>query len=105
MEQEQGFSSGKTDRLLEDIQALQPTYFCAVPRVYEKIYKTIMDNINKRGTLVKKLFDLALKVKKDNYEKYGKLTHALFDSIFFNKIRNSFGGKLCDIKWRSWFKT
>ena len=89
-----GFSSGKTDRLLEDIQALQPTYFCAVPRVYEKIYKTIMDNINKRGTLVKKLFDLALKVKIDNYEKYGKLTHAFFDPIFFNKIKNLFGGKI-----------
>ena len=89
-----GFSSGKTDRLLEDIQALQPTYFCAVPRVYEKIYKTIMDNINKRGTLVKKLFDLALKVKIDNYERYGKLTHAFFDPIFFNKIKNLFGGKI-----------
>ena len=36
-----GFSSGSTNRLLEDIQELHPTYFCAVPRVYEKIYKTI----------------------------------------------------------------
>ena len=39
-----GFSSGKTDRLLEDIQALQPTYFCAVPRVYEKIYTNYINN-------------------------------------------------------------
>jgi len=54
-----------------------------------------MDNISSKGPFVKKLFDAALNIKIKNYEKYGKLTHALFDSIFFNKIRNSFGGKLC----------
>ena len=32
-----GFSCGDTRLLLDDVQALQPTYFCAVPRVYEKI--------------------------------------------------------------------
>ena len=90
-----GFSSGNTSRLLEDVQALQPTYFCAVPRVYEKIYKTIMDNIASKGPFIKKLFDNALSIKINNYERYGKLNHALFDIIFFNKIRNLFGGKLC----------
>jgi long-chain acyl-CoA synthetase len=89
-----GFSSGNTSRLLEDIQALQPTYFCAVPRVYEKIYQTIMDTISKKGFLIKKLFDKALEIKINNYEKYGKLNHAFFDPIFFNKIRNLFGGKM-----------
>ena len=90
-----GFYSGDTNRLIEDMRVLQPTYFSAVPRVYEKIYKSIMDNISSKGPFVKKLFDTALNIKIKNYEKYGKLTHALFDSIFFNKIRNSFGGKLC----------
>ena len=89
-----GFSSGNTSRLLEDIQALQPTYFCAVPRVYEKIYQTIMDTISKKGFLIKKIFDKALEIKINNYEKYGKLSHAFFDPIFFNKIRNLFGGKM-----------
>ena len=89
-----GFSSGSTNRLLEDIQELHPTYFCAVPRVYEKIYKTIMDNIASKGPLIKKLFDNALKIKINNLEKYGKFNHAFFDLIFFNKIRNLFGGKL-----------
>ena len=90
-----GFYSGDTNRLIEDMRVLQPTYFSAVPRVYEKIYKSIMDNISSKGPFVKKLFDAALNIKIKNYEKYGKLTHLLFDSIFFNKIRNSFGGKLC----------
>ena len=63
---------------------------------YEKIYKTIMDNIDKKGPIIKRLFHIALNTKIKNYEKYGKLTHAFFDPIFFNKIRNLFGG---EIKW------
>ena len=89
-----GFSSGNTNRLLEDVQQLQPTYFCAVPRVYEKIYQTILDTISKKGYFIKKLFDKALAIKIYNYEKYGTLSHALFDPIFFNKIKNLFGGKM-----------
>ena len=89
-----GFFSGNASRLLEDVQALKPTYFCAVPRVYEKIYNGIMEKISKKGAIIKKLFNAALKLKISNYEKYGKLSHALFDPIFFNQIRNSFGGKM-----------
>ena len=89
-----GFSCGNTNKLLEDVQALQPTYFCAVPRVYEKIYKSIIDKVTAKGPFIKKLFDTALSIKINNYEKYGKLNHAFFDPIFFNQIRNTLGGKL-----------
>jgi len=89
-----GFSSGSLTRLLEDIQNLKPTYFCAVPRVYEKIYSTILENVSKKGVIVKKLFDTALNIKINNYEKYGKLDHAFYDLIFFNKIKNLMGGEL-----------
>ena len=89
-----GYYSGNTSRLLEDIQALKPTYLCGVPRLYERIYKTIMDTINNKGTLYKKLFNKALAIKIYNYEKYGKLSHAFFDKIFFNKIKNILGGKV-----------
>ena len=89
-----GFSSGSLQRLLEDIQYLKPTYFCAVPRVYEKIYSLIMENINKKGTIIKKLFEVGLDIKVNNYEKYGKLDHVFYDLIFFNKIKNLMGGEL-----------
>jgi long-chain acyl-CoA synthetase len=88
-----GYYSGSTSRLFEDLQELKPTFFCAVPRIYERIYNKIMDDINKKGPLFKKTFDKALAVKKYNYEKYGKLSHPFFDLIFFNKIRNLLGGK------------
>ena len=90
-----GYYSGSTSRLLEDIQALKPTYLSGVPRLYERIYKTIVDNVNKKGTLYKKLFNKALAIKIYNYEKYGKLNHAFFDPIFFNEIKNLLGGKIC----------
>jgi long-chain acyl-CoA synthetase len=53
-----------------------------------------MNNINKKGFFIKKIFDKALEIKINNYEKYGKLSHAFFDPIFFNKTRNLFGGKM-----------
>jgi long-chain acyl-CoA synthetase len=89
-----GFSSGSITRLLEDVQHLKPTYFCAVPRVYEKIYSTILENVSKKGVIVKKLFEMGLNIKINNYEKYGKLDHAFYDLIFFNKIKNLMGGEL-----------
>ena len=89
-----GFYAGDPNKLLEDLQALKPTYFCAVPRVFEKIYGTIMNNINSKSPLIIKLFNMALNIKLNNYEKYGKLSHAFFDPIFFNKIKNMFGGEL-----------
>ena len=89
-----GFYSGSTVKLLEDIQELKPTYFCAVPRIFERIYQKIMDIINKKGVLFKKIFDKALAIKLYNYKKYGKLNHALFDPTIFSIIKNLFGGKV-----------
>ena len=89
-----GYYSGNASRLLEDIQALKPTYICGVPRIFERIYKNIMDTISNKGSLYKKLFDKALAIKIYNYEKYGKLNHSFFDQIFFNKIKNIVGGNV-----------
>ena len=89
-----GFYSGNTKNLLDDTQVLKPTYFVAVPRIYEKIYQSIMDDINKERFLFKKIFYKALDIKLHNYEKYGVLSHAFFDPIFFKKIKNLFGGKV-----------
>ena len=91
---EVGYFSGSTSTLLDDIQELKPTYFCAVPRIYERIYQTIMDIFNKKGTLYKKILEKALAIKLYNYKKYGKLNHAFFDKIIFNEIKNLFGGKV-----------
>ena len=89
-----GYHSGSIERLIEDAQELNPTIICAVPRIFQKFYNTIMDNAAKKGMLYKKIFDRALTIKIYNYEKYGRLSHILFDPIFFDQIKNLFGGKL-----------
>ena len=89
-----GYFSGNNNRFLDDIQTLKPTYFCAVPRIYERLYQVIMDIVNKKSTFYKIIFDKALATKIHNYDKYGKLSHSFFDPIFFNEIKNLFGGKI-----------
>jgi long-chain acyl-CoA synthetase len=89
-----GYYSGSNDRLIEDAQALRPTMFVAVPRIFERIHQSILDMASKKGAFYKKLFDKALAIKLYNYEKYGTLSHALFDPIFFNKAKNLLGGRV-----------
>jgi len=89
-----GFYSGSISRLYEDVQELKPTYFCAVPRIYDRIIQKISDSISKKGFLYQKIFNKALDIKINNFEKYGKLNHAFFDPIFFNEIKNLLGGKV-----------
>jgi long-subunit acyl-CoA synthetase (AMP-forming) len=36
---------GDTRKLLEDCAVLRPTVFCAVPRVYERVYSGVMDKV------------------------------------------------------------
>ena len=53
-----------------------------------------MDNIDKKGKIVKKLFETALDIKVNNYENYGKLDHAFYDLIFINNIKKLMGREL-----------
>ena len=48
-----GYFSGNNNRFLDDIQTLKPTYFCAVPRIYERLYQVIMDIVNKKVLFIK----------------------------------------------------
>ena len=89
-----GYYSGSNDRLIEDAQALRPTMFVAVPRIFEKIHQLVLDMASKKGAFFKKLFDKALAIKLYNFEKYGRLSHALFDQIFFNKAKDLLGGRV-----------
>jgi long-chain acyl-CoA synthetase len=89
-----GYYNGDVSKLEDDYQALQPTYLCSVPRIYERINLQVKESVSKKGELYKKLFEKALEIKIYNYKKYGKLTHAFFDPIFFNDIKKKFGGKI-----------
>lgn len=40
-----GYYSGDTRHLLDDCQALKPTVFAGVPRVYERVYSGVIDKV------------------------------------------------------------
>jgi long-chain acyl-CoA synthetase len=55
--------------LLEDIQALQPTMFVSVPRLWNRIYDSVMSTIAASSTIQQKLFQWAYAAKKGALDK------------------------------------
>lgn len=88
-----GFYSGDITKIKEDIQALKPTFFASVPRLYNKIYDGVVDGMNKQTGIKKMLIDWAVNSKLKNLID-SNFTHRIFDLLVFNKIRNAFGGNL-----------
>ncbi|KAG4095044.1 acetyl-CoA synthetase-like protein [Neocallimastix lanati (nom. inval.)] len=88
-----GFYQGDTHKILEDVAALRPTLFASVPRLLNRIYDAVWDNINKKGGITAWLFNLAYNSKKRGLKR-GRNTHWLWDRIVFNNIRNKLGGNV-----------
>ena len=44
-----GFYQGDTLKLLDDLQALRPTVFVSVPRLYNRFYDKIVGGANAKG--------------------------------------------------------
>lgn len=90
-------------KLPHDIKSIKPTIFLAPPRMWERVYTTMSNEINKRPQAVRKMFygALGLGLKAAEYRAQGKSTPlwmraplAAADALVFRKIRNRFGGQL-----------
>ncbi|KAF7149555.1 hypothetical protein RHSIM_Rhsim02G0242900 [Rhododendron simsii] len=91
-----GFWRGDVKLLTEDLGALKPSIFCAVPRVLDMIYTGLKNKISS-GSLVKRsLFDIAYRSKLDRMKKGMKHAEAapLFDKIVFSKVKQALGGNV-----------
>ncbi|EEF43331.1 acyl CoA synthetase, putative [Ricinus communis] len=91
-----GFWRGDVRFLLEDAQALKPSIFCGVPRVYDRIYTGTMQKISSGGALRKKLFDFAYSYKLGNLQKGLPQAQAapLLDRLVFEKTKQTLGGRV-----------
>jgi len=58
-----GFYGGNPLKLMDDIAILQPTLFPSVPRVYNRIYGKIKDQLSKAEGMKKWLVDTAIASK------------------------------------------
>jgi len=78
----------------EDILLTRPTVLVAVPRVLTMFHQKINAGFSKLTGLKKTLVDRAYASKLENFKSTGSLTHGLYDRIVFNKIRDTFGGRV-----------
>ena len=80
-----GFYHGNTLELTDDLQALRPTLFPSVPRLYNKIYDKIMAGAQ-AGGIKTFLFNKAFASKEYYLDYHNTVHHSVWDKIVFSKV-------------------
>ena len=92
-----------TATIVEDMAKVRPTFLIAVPRVFNRIYNALWQQITLKGGLARHLFTMGLEAARarrlllDEGETPDLVTRAKFllaDLLIFRKIREKFGGRL-----------
>jgi long-chain acyl-CoA synthetase len=95
------FWQGDKDKLIDDLQAVKPTHFPAVPRIFEKIYAQAKSKAGGglKEKVLEKAIDVGLKVRE--HERKGeepgpilKKEYELADKQILSKVRELFGGRV-----------
>eukprot|EP00179_Madagascaria_erythrocladioides_P022260 CAMPEP_0198336050 /NCGR_PEP_ID=MMETSP1450-20131203/20728_1 /TAXON_ID=753684 ORGANISM="Madagascaria erythrocladiodes, Strain CCMP3234" /NCGR_SAMPLE_ID=MMETSP1450 /ASSEMBLY_ACC=CAM_ASM_001115 /LENGTH=669 /DNA_ID=CAMNT_0044040755 /DNA_START=77 /DNA_END=2086 /DNA_ORIENTATION=- len=82
-----GYYQGDVRKLLDDLEALKPTMFVGVPRVYMRFQQKIEEASESLSGLKRKLFNWAYNSALDAEQKlHGR--NFLLDHLVINKIRN-----------------
>ncbi len=85
--------------LLDNLKEVRPTILVAVPRIFNRIYKTVHKQIAGEAAVVRRLFDdgIAAASRRAAGKRIGlvrKLELAIDDRLIFSKVRERFGGRL-----------
>lgn len=89
-------------QLADDIQAVKPTAFISVPRIYEMIYAKVQGSLQKESTFKQTIFSLAQKIgwRRFRYQTktagwhYSLLFWPVLDYLVASKIKQRLGGRL-----------
>lgn len=89
-------------QLAQDLQDIRPTVLISVPRIYERVYRRIQENLEKKGVLARLLFKLAVKVGWRRFEvEQGRarwhpelLLWPLLDKLVAGNVTQKLGGRL-----------
>ncbi len=96
------FSESLT-RLPSELKSIRPTVFLAPPRVWERMFSTIQNEIRKRPAPVRKIFygALGIGLEAARYRQEGKPVPGwmsrllkIADKLVFSKIRERLGGRI-----------
>ena len=99
----EGIYAESIEKLIDNISIAKPTIMIAVPRIFEKIYAKIMEQIEDGSFAKKKAFEWAIYAAKKYFEKIDKdlspstaeiLEYKLAYKLVFSKIYQRFGGEI-----------
>jgi long-chain acyl-CoA synthetase len=90
-----GYWQGDVKHILDDVGALQPTFFVGVPRIFDRIYSAVMAKMN-ASFIASLLYKFASGRKFSQMQKGLRQSEAapLMDKIIFNKVKTKLGGKV-----------
>jgi len=88
-----GFYSGNVKNLTNDLQALQPTIICGVPRVWNRIVDTMKAKIQALPKLKQLLINSSIKMKLKAI-KSGKPHSEILDLVVFKSFISVLGGRV-----------
>ena len=97
------YFSQSLSRLPAELRSVRPTIFLAPPRVWERMYATILNELRKRPAVARKMFHgaLGLGLEAARLRQEGKpvpgwmsRTLKIADRLMFGKIRERLGGRL-----------
>ncbi|MCG8026832.1 MAG: long-chain fatty acid--CoA ligase [Candidatus Thiodiazotropha taylori] len=89
-------------QLAEDLQTIQPTAIIAVPRIFERVYARVQDQLKHKPAFARMLFQMALSVGFKEFEYRmgrqrwfpGLLVYPLLRHLVSAKILDKLGGRL-----------
>jgi long-chain acyl-CoA synthetase len=90
------------DKLRDNLSEVNPHLFGAVPRVYEKVYGRVQENLSKSSPGKRKLFEKAIEAGKKVTELRAQrrtpgfalaLKHFIYERLVYRKVRAAFGSR------------
>lgn len=86
-----GFYQGDIKKLVDDMKELKPTIFCTVPRLLNRIYSKINDNLEKSSPIKRAIFKYSFAQKEKEVLRGVCRSNSIYD-FAFKQIRASLGG-------------
>lgn len=95
----------------DNLQEIRPTMLTSVPRLFEKVFRQVMDEIKQGSSIKRKIFNWAISVGEEKYDYYLQLKLSdylsqaylppalqrkwkLADKLVYQKIKEKLGGRL-----------
>lgn len=97
------FTSQSSVKLLDNLQIIRPSFLIAVPKIFEKIYDSVIDQLTTDGLLKQKISDWAESASEAYFRKIDQdlapttgeiILRQLAYKLVYSKIYDKFGGHI-----------